>query len=231
MLLFMVNRARIDIRDILVSEITEQFIQSVQAAENVSMDEASDFIRMAATLLEIKSRAMLPHPEEPEEDSPEEQLLRQLEEYAAFKEIAQDLQHHEQDARRLYTKLPEEVPLPPPTLDITGLTMEGLLAAFARVLAREAAVSEDAREVAHRIYRDGHTVPECMRLIARRLRQGDINFRMLVTGETPREEVITLFLALLELLRLGRAQVVQDGVFGDIFLRSRAREDTGSAGE
>ena len=231
MLLFMVNRAKIDIREIFVSEITEQFIQSVQEADGVSMDEASEFISMAATLLEIKSRAMLPRPEEPEEDSPEEQLLRQLEEYAAFKEIALGLQRHEQDARKLYTKLPEEVPLPPPTLDITGLTMEGLLAAFARVMAREAGAKEDVRDVAHRIYRDGHTIPECMRRIARRLRQGEIAFHALVSRETPRVEVITLFLALLELLRLGRAQVVQDGIFGDITLRARGREDAVIAGE
>ena len=137
MLLYMVNRAKLDIRDIFISEITEQFIQSVRESENtVSMDEASEFIRMAATLLEIKSRAMLPREEEPEEESPEEILMRQLEEYAAFKEIAQDLQRQEQDALKHYTKLPEEYPLPPPTLDITGLTLEGLLAAFARVMAR-----------------------------------------------------------------------------------------------
>ncbi len=231
MLLFMVNKARIDIRDIFVSEITEQFIQSVQEAEIVSMDEASEFIQMAATLLEIKSRAMLPRPEEPEEDSPEELLMRQLEEYAAFKEIALDLQRHEQDAKRLYTKLPEEVPLPPPTLDITGLTMEGLLAAFARVMARETADAADPVAVAHRIYRDGHTIPECMRRIARKLRQGDVDFHALFTHETPREEVITLFLALLELLRLGRAQVVQDSIFGEITLRARSREDAGIAAE
>lgn len=227
MLLYMVNRAKLDIRDIFISEITEQFIQSVRESENtVSMDEASEFIRMAATLLEIKSRAMLPREEEPEEESPEEILMRQLEEYAAFKEIAQDLQRQEQDALKHYTKLPEEYPLPPPTLDITGLTLEGLLAAFARVMAREKAAGADTtREAAHRIYRDGHTIPDCMRRIMRTLRRGEISFQQLVSKDMQREEVITLFLALLELLRLGRAQVVQDGIFGDIQLRARSQEE------
>lgn len=232
MLLFMVNRAKIDIRDIFISQITEQFIESVRAAgEAVGMDEASEFIQMAATLLEIKSRAMLPKPEEPEEENPGEALIRQLEEYATFRELAGDLQRQEQDAMRSYTKLPEEYPLPPPTMDIVGLTMEGLLAAFARVMARENAAPGDTREMARRIYRDGHTVPDCMRRIMRRLRQGEARFSSLVGQDASREEVVTLFLALLELLRLGRAQAAQDGVFGDIMLRVRSREDDDAAGE
>lgn len=231
MLLFLVNRSKIDIRDIFVSEITEQFLQSVREADVVSMEEASEFIAMAATLLEIKSRAMLPKPEQPEEDSPEEQLMRQLEEYAACKELALGLKQSEQETQRQYTKLPEEVPLPPPTLEITGLTLNGLLAAFARVLARDLEQPSNTRDVAHRIIRDGHTIPECMRRIMRTLKQGEIAFHSLFNKTTLREEVITLFIALLELLRLGRAEVTQEAIFGDISLRARKREDTGIAAE
>ena len=90
LLLHLITRAQVDIRDIFISEITDQYIESVANAEDLNMDDATDFLVMAATLLEIKSRAMLPKPpqmEEGEED-PEQALIRQLEEYKRFRETA-----------------------------------------------------------------------------------------------------------------------------------------------
>ena len=132
MLLFLIGKAKIDIKDIFVSQVTDQYIQSVQNAPDLDMDDASAFINMAATLLEIKSRSLLPKPKvEDGEEDPEQALIRQLEEYQRFKEIAQNMQGFEKAAALMFEKLPEEYPLPPPTLELKNLTMEGLLAAFA----------------------------------------------------------------------------------------------------
>ena len=160
MLLFLIGKAKIDIKDIFVSEVTDQYIQSVQNAPDLDMDDASAFINMAASLLEIKSRALLPKPklEEGEED-PEQALIRQLEEYQRFKEIAQNMQGFEKAAALMFEKLPEEYPLPPPTLELTGLTLDGLLAAFARVMARVPEEDEEVVHIARRIVRDEYTVP------------------------------------------------------------------------
>lgn len=222
MLLFLIGKAKIDIKDIFVSEVTDQYIQSVQDAEDLDMDDASAFIAMAATLLEIKSRSLLPKPkDETEEEDPEAALIRQLEEYQRFKQISQDMQGFEKAAALMYQKLPEEYPLPPPTLELTGLTLDGLLAAFARVMARIPDEEEEPIQTARRIIRDEYTVPRCTAHILKQLKKGPVHFEKLFSPHPTRDEVVTLFLAVLELLRLGRAGVVQDGVFGDILLEPR----------
>ena len=116
LLLTLITHAKVDIHDIFVSEITEQYLESMKLVDELDMDSASEFLQMAATLLEIKSRAMLPKPPKPEDEnglSPEEALIRQLEEYRQFKEISGRMQELEKQARALITKLPEEYPLPP----------------------------------------------------------------------------------------------------------------------
>ena len=225
MLLFLIGKAKIDIKDIFVSQVTDQYIQSVQNAPDLDMDDASAFINMAATLLEIKSRSLLPKPklEEGEED-PEQALIRQLEEYQRFKEIAQNMQGFEKAAALMFEKLPEEYPLPPPTLELKNLTMEGLLAAFARVMARVKEEDEEPIQTARRIVRDEFTVPRCSAHILKRLKKGPVKFDELFSPNPSRDEVVTLFLALLELLRLGRVSAVQDGIFGDMVLEARAGE-------
>ena len=224
MLLFLIGKAKINIRDIFVSQVTDQYIQSVQNAPDLDMDDASAFISMAATLLEIKSRALLPKPPAPEEEDPEQALIRQLEEYQRFKQIAQDMQGFEKAAAQMYEKLPEEYPLPPPTLELTGLTLEGLLAAFARVMARVPEEDEEVVHIARRIVRDEYTVPRCSAHILKRLKKGPVKFDELFSPNPSRDEVVTLFLALLELLRLGRVSAEQDGIFGDMVLEARAGE-------
>lgn len=218
MLLYLIGKAKINIRDIFVSEVTDQYIQSVQNAPDLDMDDASAFISMAATLLEIKSRALLPKPKPEDEEDPEEALIRQLEEYQRFKQIAQDMQGFEKAAARMYEKLPEEYPLPPPTLELKGLTMDGLLAAFARVMARVPEEDEEITHAARRIVRDEYTVPRCTAHILKHLKKGPVRFEALFSPSPTRDEVVTLFLALLELLRLGRAAVSQDGIFGEMIL-------------
>ena len=226
LLLFLIGKAKINIREIFVSEVTDQYIQSVQAAPDLDMDDASAFISMAATLLEIKSRALLPKPKVEEEEDPEQALIRQLEEYQKFKQIAQDMQGFEKAAALMYQKLPEEYPLPPPTLELKGLTLEGLLAAFARVMARVPEDEEEPVRIARRIVRDEYTVARCTSHILRRLKKGKVRFEELFSPHPTRDEVVTLFLALLELLRLGRAGVSQDAIFGDMVLEPREGGDT-----
>ncbi len=226
MLLFLIGKAKIDIRDIFVSQVTDQYVQSVQNAPDLDMDDASAFIAMAATLLEIKSRSLLPKPKIEEDEDPEQALIRQLEEYQRFKQIAQDMQGFEKAAALTYQKLPEEYPLPPPTFELTGLTMDGLLAAFARVMARTAEEEEEPAHAARRIIRDEYTVARCSAHILKKLKKGPVRFDALFSAHPSRDEVVTLFLALLELLRLGRAGVRQEGIFGDMLLEPRSEQIT-----
>lgn len=221
LLLTLISNAKLDIQDIFVSEITEQYLESMKLVDELDMDSASEFLQMAATLLEIKSRAMLPKPPKPEEEgalSPEEELIRQLTEYKHFKEISARMHQLEEDARALLTKLPEEYPLPPPNIEITGLTLEKLAKAFQKVLARAEAAEQNENMASREIRRDSFTVAGCMAFISKRLRRGSFRFVELFEENYSREEVITMFLAVLELARLSRVHVEQSGAYGEIYL-------------
>ena len=221
LLLTLISNAKLDIQDIFVSEITEQYLESMKLVEELDMDSASEFLQMAATLLEIKSRAMLPKPPKPEEEgalSPEEELIRQLTEYKQFKEISARMHQLEEEARALLTKLPEEYPLPPPNIEITGLTLEKLAKAFQKVLARAEANEQNENMASREIRRDSFTVAGCMAFISKRLRRGSFRFVELFEENYSREEVITMFLAVLEMARLSRVHVEQSGAYGEIYL-------------
>ncbi|MBQ8081784.1 MAG: segregation/condensation protein A [Clostridia bacterium] len=225
MLLFLISKAKVDIKDIFVSEVTQQYIDFVQHAPDLDMDDASGFLAMAATLVEIKSRALLPREPregENEEEDPEAALIRQLEEYRILKGLTAEMQQFEKAAAAMYEKLPEEYPLPPPTFELEGLTLEGLTAAFARVLARKPREDEEeGRAPQRRIIRDLYSVPRCMASIVRRLKKGPIAFSRLFQEDATRDEVVSTFLALLELLKAGRASASQDGTYGEIVISPR----------
>ena len=222
LLLTLVMRAKVAIEDIFVSEITEQYLESMAGVDEVDMDSASEFLQMAATLLEIKSRALLPVPPSPEdeEESPEQALIRQLTEYKAFKELSQQMQALEKEAKALITKLPEEYPLPPPTFELTGLTLEGLTRAFARVLKRVQDREEVSQVPRREIRRDVFAVQACMARIQHRLKlEGRVAFSRLFDGAPGKSEVIGVFLALLELMRLGRVHASQSTPYAEIMLQ------------
>ena len=228
LLLTLIGKAQIDIRDIFISDITDQYLDIVRTAPDLNMDEASDFLVMAATLVEIKSRAMLPRPPEPEEEDPETELIRRLEEYKRFRETADSMKEFEEAARHVFTKLPEEYPLPPPEIELTGLTLQGLTEAFLRIWARKPALNNDPESnhyAPRNIHRDEHNVQDCMLDLLHAIRKKKrIRFEDVFSEAPTREEVVTRFLALLELLRLGQMHIQQEETYGSIVLMSgRAR--------
>ncbi|MBE5768107.1 MAG: segregation/condensation protein A [Clostridiales bacterium] len=232
LLLFLINKEKVDIKDVFISQITDQYIESVRNAPDLDMDDATDFLVMAATLLEIKSRAMLPKPpqlDENEED-PEQALIRRLEEYKRFRETAQAMKEFEHAASELFTKLPEEYPLPPQETELVGLTLQGLTDAFLRIWSRKPALDENDegnRYAPRDIHRDEHTVQECMLTLLKGIRhQGRMRFDEAFSACPTREEVVTLFLALLELLKLGETHIEQDEICGEILLLPGRKVDT-----
>ncbi len=233
LLLTLVGKAQIDIRDIFISDITDQYLAIIRDAADLNMDEASDFLVMAATLVEIKSRAILPRPPEPEEgqEDPEAELIRRLEEYKRFKESADELRSFEEAARHVFTKLPEEYPLPPQEIELIGLSLEGLTEAFLRIWARRPKENEEAENhyAPRNIHRDQHTIQECMLDLVQAIRRkGRMRFEDAFSAAPTREEVVTYFLAVLELLKMGQIHVVQTGIYGGIEMihgRGKYREE------
>lgn len=210
LLLALIGKAKIDIRDIFVSEVTEQYIQSIANIENIDMDEASEFIEMASRLLYIKTKSLLPSEKEEEEEgeSEEEKLIRQLEEYQKLKQIAEEMADFEKAAANLFHKLPEEFPLPPKSFELKGLSLEKLTKAIGELLKR-IEDEEEIKPVQRRIVREAFTVPNCMHSILRRVKKGRLSFFELLSKKPTKEEVVTNFLALLELLKLGKLNCEQ----------------------
>ena len=226
LLLHLISQAKIDIKDIFVSEITDQYLLSMQGIDALDMDRASEFLVMAALLLEIKSRSLLPKPpppEDPDGETPEQQLIRRLEEYKLYKESAGKMKEFENAARKAFSKLPEEYPLPPPQIELTGLSLEGLVRAMERIIARRTRQPDEGR-VIRSVLRDRYTVEECSYNIQSRLRHGPTLFSDLLSDQVSRDEIITYFMAMLELIRMGRLRVRQEDAYGDILILP-AKED------
>ncbi len=124
----------------------------------------------------------------------------------------------EEEARALLTKLPEEYPLPPPNIEITGLTLDKLIRAYRKVLERaERAEAADAM-ASREIRRDSFTIAGCMARISRSVRRGGCKFSELFGEDFTKQEVVTMFLALLELIKLNRLHVTQSAAYEEIML-------------
>lgn len=229
LLLHLITRAKVDIRDIFVSEITEQYLASLNGLDELDMDVASEFLTMAATLLEIKSRALLPKPPAPEEEgaeTPEQALIRRLEEYKLYKESAGRMKEFERAAMQVFSKLPEEYPLPPQPVELTGLTLDGLVRALERIIARSVQTDEPGR-VFRSITRDRFTIEQCVFNLTSRLRRGPVLFTDMLSEQVTRDEIVSYFMAMLELLRLGKLHAEQEGVFDDILILPGRRSEEG----
>lgn len=221
LLYHLIKQAKIDIRDIFISQITEQYLLIVQEAKDVDMEKAADFTLMAATLLEIKSNKLLPKPElksdEPEED-PEEKLYRQLEEYKIFKEASEKLKTVE-DVGKFYKKpdssageyryeLPEQ------------LNLNAMIEAFSKLLHRVSVKAETITE--RKIEKDRFTVAEKIAQIKDSLLlKPKFKFNELFEEDYSKSEIINTFLALLELLKGQVVKVEQDSTFGSIEIFKR----------
>ncbi len=223
LLLHLINEAKIDIEDVFVSEITSQYLAYMSELERLDMDAASEFISIAATLLYMKSRQMLPRPEpEPsEEEDPGERLIRQLHEYRLFKEACGRLYDRLSEAEESFTKLPEDVLLPPPEFKLTNATIDGLKEAFLEILRRNAQKPETDREPVRAVHADAFTVRHQIGKVRSALRiRHSLSFDSLFEETAGRMEIIVTFMALLEMLAHGELSVRQERPFATITIHA-----------
>ena len=216
LLMHLIDKNEIDIYNIPIAKITEQYLEYLKAMEEFNIDIASDFLVMAATLLQIKSRMLLPRPQIPpaedDEIDPRQELVERLIEYRKYKQMAQMLTQLANDRDKYVFRLPQEFakqfPLP------EGLCLDDLLAAFAALW--ESTTPEFAVIAPEEI-----SVKDKMHDIMTLLRNnaGIMDFRQTMIRTGSRSEFIASFLALLELIRLKRIIVQQEGQFNPIRIR------------
>ncbi|MBS0154265.1 MAG: segregation/condensation protein A [Nitrospira sp.] len=219
LLLHLIKKNEINIYDIPVAMITQQYIEYLEAMEELNLNVAGDFLVMAATLLQIKSKMLLPVDEavddEEEGPDPREELVRRLLEYKAYKEAARQLDDQEKMWREIFWRedavsveavAEEDLPL-------ENVSLFDLVDALKEVLER----NPDSRLI--EIVPDNLTVRERMNLILETLEGKDsVSFAALFDGSVHRVVVVVTFLALLELMRLRVARVFQAETFGPILV-------------
>lgn len=217
LLLHLVEKAELDIRDIFVSEITAEFLEYMKQLDELDLDQASEFLTVAATLVYAKSRSLFPpEPKEKgEEEDPAEQLVRQLREYKAFKEASAAMRTLAGRAAEMRTKQPEEFPLPPKEIILKDTSVEKLFEAMLKALNR--ADEPEQRQIVHSVKKDEFTVRSCTRKIRDVLMKNDgrTTFAEL-TENACRMEIIVTFMSLLEMISAGEIRVVQRRYCGDI---------------
>ncbi len=224
LLLALVKENKIEIKDIFVSQVTEQFLQYMDQLSELDVDQASEYMAMAATLLEIKSRALLPiKPEENDEESPEKVLIRQLEEYKLFKEIVTELKEQE-NVNRFYRE-PDKNVGKEVTVVKENLSIEGFIEAFGKFLMR-LQVKTAAENVSRAIVKESFSVSQKIAYIREILRNEDsFLLSQLFDENTSKNEIVTTFLAVLELLKLQMIKVTQKGLFEEILIEKNPDSD------
>lgn len=223
LLLHLIKSSKMDIMDVKLADITEQYLDYMQDLSSVDMERASEFITVAATLIEIKSKYLLPvmTEEVEEEEDSEALLLRRLKEYELFKNIGATLKERE-DINKFYRAPGEETEKV--KIVLKDMVLDKLLDAFAGILAR-ASLKPKQAPAPKTVVKDRFTVAE--KIISIRNYSRDhkrFDFEDLFVEDMTKSEMINVFLALLELLKLQTVRVEQAGIFNKIHIIANEEE-------
>ena len=227
LLLYLIRAHRADIFDIPIQQITSQFVEYLTLMREVEIEVAGDFLVTAATLMQIKARMLLPKLEskneeimEQDEADPRAELVERLLEYQRIREAAETLRDKRDERADLFARPPESQNILPDydaelaqSLLLAEVSSFDLLSALRRVMKRV-----EERPVAL-VKREAFTLPDRLRVVAARLyHTGELSFDALCEDCESRLEVVVTFLAILELIRRGRAKVRQLTLFDEIWL-------------
>ncbi|TBL79796.1 segregation and condensation protein A [Paenibacillus thalictri] len=237
LLLHLIDKSEIDIYNIPVKEITDQYMEYLHSMQELELEITSEFLVMAATLLAIKSKMLLPKPPIFEDDldafyddedyDPRSELVQKLIEYRKYKMIADQLREKEIERSLIYTREPEDLtpymPVVPPN-PVQGLQVADLIYAFQKALRRMA-----VRNMVTKIRRDEISVKDRMRQVVDYIRQkgGTAFFSKLLGQDNSREGIVVTFLALLELMKIKKIVCHQHKLFDDIVIQANEGDEFG----
>lgn len=217
LLLYLIKRDEIDIYDISIEHITKQYLEFMDLFKMLDLDVAGEFVVMAANLIYMKSRTLLPvsvqpPEEETEEEDPRWELVRQLIEYKKFKEAGAHLGQREAERLGVF---PRVAPAPdvPAERPLGDVTVFDLINAFNKVLKRIEGKQENLAE----IFEENFSVADKIETVLKLTSSGvPLKFTELFSSAASRSEIVVTFLALLELIRLKQLRCVQSEEFGEI---------------
>ena len=234
LLLHLIEKNKVSIYDIPIAEITDQYLEYVSQMEREDLNVVSEFLVMAATLLDIKSRMLLPAEvnEEGEEEDPRAELVERLLEYKMYKYMAFELKDRELDAEKVFYKnptMPKEVARyePPVDLDklLDGLTLAKLQRIFESVMKRREDKVDPIRSNFGTIRQEPVSLEEKITSVmdyARKHRR--FSFRAMLERQGDKLEVVVTFLAVLELMKIGKIHLTQEHLFDDMEIETLEEE-------
>ncbi len=231
LLLHLIEKNKVDIYDIPIAQIAEQYFLYIEEMQQQNMEVMSEFLVMAATLLEIKARMLLP-PEKDEEGveiDPRSELVEKLLEYKMYKYMSYELRDLQGDAEKILYRsasLPPEVKkwrqkVSPEEL-LGDLTLRQMGAVFAEVLRRQEDRKDPIRSQFGQIEREEVDSAKIMKHVSTRIRsQKKCSFRSLLENGQGKMSVVVTFLTILELMKMGRIDAAQEETFGEIMITAR----------
>lgn len=231
LLLHLIEKNKVDIYDIPIVEITAQYLDYIKAMETEDMNVMSEFLVMAATLLEIKCRMLLPREvdEEGEEIDPRAELVQKLLEYKMYKYMSYELKDRQVDAARTLFReknLPREVADYRPPVDMKALLGDADLAKlqslFKMVMKRQEDKIDPVRSSFGNIEKDEVDMDAKTTYVEGFLQlHKTFSFRQLLEKQKSKMEVIVTFLVILEMMKMGKISIVQENTFDDIIITSK----------
>jgi segregation and condensation protein A len=223
LLLYLVRRQELDVLNIPIARVADQYLEILAVLEQIDVDAVGDFLDLATRLMEIKARMMLPQQDEAAEeaiDDPRQDLVARLLEYKRYRDAASLLEDRRQDWQLRFVRRTNDVDAAPPNpadQPIHEVELWDLVSAFSRVM-REKAAPKPAR-----IRHDDTPIEVHLERIAERLAaEPRVAFVDLFPADSLKSRLVGVFLALLELIRLGRARVEQSEPFGAIWVLAPA---------
>ena len=235
LLLHLIDKNKIDIYDIPIVEITNQYMEYIQAMEKSDLNVMSEFLLMAATLLDIKCRMLLPKEvnEEGEEEDPWQELVEQLLQYKMYKYMSYELKDRQIEGDMVLYKeptIPEEVKNyeEPVDLDalLDGLTLAKLNQIFQDVMKKQGDKIDPLRSKFGKIEKEEVTLPEKLDFVEGYARQHKkFSFRSLLKTQSSKTQIVVTFLAILEMMKTGKIRIEQEQPFEDIMITSMIEQD------
>lgn len=231
LLLHLIDKNKIDIYDIPIVEITNQYMEYIRAMDKEDLNIMSEFLLMAATLLDIKCRMLLPKEvnEEGEEEDPRQELVEQLLEYKMYKYMSYELRDRQVEGERSWYKepaIPEEVQeyVEPVDLDILldGLTLAKLNSIFKDVIKKQVDKIDPVRSSFGKIEKEEVTLPQKLDYVLDYAREHrKFGFRQLLERQCSKTQIVVTFLAILQLMKEGAIDIDQEQPFEDIMITSK----------
>ena len=231
LLLHLIEKNKIDIYDIPIVEITAQYMEYIRAMREANLDIMSEFLVMAATLLRIKSKMLLPieDNEEDEEEDPRAELVKQLLEYKMYKYMSYELRDRQVDANNIMFKvptIPDEVSKYETPVDVeelmSDITLSKLNSIFNSVIKRQKNRVDPVRSTFGKIEKEEVSLEDKMNYMLEFARNHrNFSFRQLLEGTKSKMDTIVTFLVILEMMKAGQIFIVQEHTFDDIMIESK----------